>query len=81
MITQVIQSTNGQVKDVILVGGTTMVKGMKERIQNEMKMIFGMDINIVSTNDNKWISWMGAKLLDQRNVGKVITKEMWSIVP
>ena len=77
MIYQVLQSINCQTNDIILVGGTTLVKGMKERIQNEMKLLFNVDVNVISGNDNKWIPWLGAKVLDQQNIGKVITKEQW----
>ncbi|KAG2391950.1 hypothetical protein C9374_013435 [Naegleria lovaniensis] len=59
-------------KDVVLSGGSFMIDGSAERMENDMKhfALSGYRVNVVTNSQRVYSSWTGAAILSQRSVDK-----------
>ncbi|EDR29113.1 actin, putative [Entamoeba dispar SAW760] len=77
MIATVLRSINGCTNEIIFVGGGSLIKGLKERIETDIQQLLNFKINVIAEDNRKFASWLGANLLDKENIGKVITLDTW----
>ncbi|KAK3588984.1 hypothetical protein CHS0354_031237 [Potamilus streckersoni] len=62
-------------KDIILVGGTTQMKGFEERLKHELRLLApdNAKINITAPNNRQYTVWLGGALL----ASSATFQEMW----
>jgi len=62
-------------KNIVMSGGTTMFKGIPERLEKEMKALApqGMDIKVIAPPERKYSVWIGGSILASLST----FEEMW----
>jgi actin beta/gamma 1 len=54
-------------KNIIPVGGTSMLPGMKDRLQHELKSKCTDTLSIIESNERKYSNWIGGSILGSVN--------------
>ncbi|KAL7717727.1 actin [Entamoeba marina] len=77
MIASVLKSINGSTNEIILVGGCSLTKGLKERIEMDTTKLLNLKVNITATEDRKYLAWKAVNKNNAGGMGKKITLDTW----
>ena len=50
-------------RNIVLGGGNSMLKGLKERLESEIGRVGDTDIDVTASNDRQFSAWIGASMV------------------